>query len=535
MAQDLAAVKAYHALSKHDFQRYAPGPHGLEWANQPDPFLRYEGAPLLALERGFEGERVGLADALCGRAQVAPFDARSVARLFFDSLALSAWKEFRGSRWALRVNPSSGNLHPTEAYLVAGALPGLSNAPALYHYAPREHALELQGELEPARWSALARGETGAFLVLTSILWREAWKYGERAFRYCQHDLGHALASLAYAAAGLGWEVRSLEGSSTAEIAHLAGIEGSSGPEFEEAECLLWVGPRGAPVPPEPAREPLALKIRSLGRRRPLSLDPLHWREAERCARATQKPRTPALPPAPCAGRAGRAPSSGELRSLVRARRSAVALDGRTELEREVFYRILAATRPSSDRAPFCAWPHETRVALAVFVHRVRDLAPGLYLFEREAGEAARLRPLLRPDFLWELAPSAGDLGLHLLLPLDLRDAAAAISCHQDIAAEGAFSLGMLAEFDRALAEHGPWFYRRLFWECGMIGQVLYLEAQAAEVRGTGIGCYFDDPMHELLGLSGTPWQDLYHFTVGGAVEDERLTTLPAYSGLASS
>ena len=35
--------------------------------------------------------------------------------------------------------------------------------------------------------------------------------------------------------------------------------------------------------------------------------------------------------------------------------------------------------------------------------------------------------------------------------------------------------------------------YRRLFWECGLIGQVLYLEAEAAGVRGTGIGCFYDD------------------------------------------
>jgi len=32
-------------------------------------------------------------------------------------------------------------------------------------------------------------------LGLSSIHWREAWKYGERAFRYCQHDIGHAIAS----------------------------------------------------------------------------------------------------------------------------------------------------------------------------------------------------------------------------------------------------------------------------------------------------------------------------------------------------
>jgi hypothetical protein len=105
------------------------------------------------------------------------------------------------------------------------------------------------------------------------------------------------------------------------------------------------------------------------------------------------------------------------------------------------------------------------------------------------------------------------------------------LSCHQDIAADGAFSVGMLAEYEDTLA-HAPWAYRSLFWETGMIGQVLYLEAEAAGVRGTGIGCYFDDPVHELLGLRTRAFQSLYHFTVGGALEDTRLQTLPPYAHL---
>jgi hypothetical protein len=74
--------------------------------------------------------------------------------------------------------------------------------------------------------------------------------------------------------------------------------------------------------------------------------------------------------------------------------------------------------------------------------------------------------------------------------------------------------------------------YRRLFWECGLIGQVLYLEAEAAGVRGTGIGCYFDDPVHKLLGFSDTRYQSLYHFTIGGPLDDARLQTLPPYAHL---
>ncbi len=37
----------------------------------------------------------------------------------------------------------------------------------------------------------------------------------------------------------------------------------------------------------------------------------------------------------------------------------------------------------------------------------------------------------------------------------------------------------MIADFEQPLQTHGPWLYRRLFWETGMIGQVLYLEAEA--------------------------------------------------------
>jgi hypothetical protein len=104
--------------------------------------------------------------------------------------------------------------------------------------------------------------------------------------------------------------------------------------------------------------------------------------------------------------------------------------------------------------------------------------------------------------------------------------------CHQETAAAGAFSLAMIAEFADSIRTNGPWWYRRLFWESGIVGQVLYLEAEAAGSRATGIGCYFDDACHDLLGLKGDEFQSLYHFTVGGPVEDERLQTIAAYAYL---
>jgi hypothetical protein len=62
-----------------------------------------------------------------------------------------------------------------------------------------------------------------------------------------------------------------------------------------------------------------------------------------------------------------------------------------------------------------------------------------------------------------------------------------------------------------------------------VVGQLLYLEAEAAGVRATGIGCFFDDPMHDVLGVRGHAFQSLYHFTVGTPVDDARLTIEPGY------
>jgi hypothetical protein len=156
-----------------------------------------------------------------------------------------------------------------------------------------------------------------------------------------------------------------------------------------------------------------------------------------------------------------------------------------------------------------------------------------LYLFERSHDVHDRLRRATRASFAWERVRGCPEhFRLFRLASADLREAARAVSCHQEIAADGAFSLGMLADFASVVAGRGAWWYRLLFWEAGVLGQVLYLGAEAAGVRGTGIGCYFDDSAHELLGLVGDEFQDLYHFTVGGPVDDARLTSQPPYDHL---
>src|SRR5439155_3812583 len=117
--------------------------------------------------------------------------------------------------------------------LILPALPGI--IAGVFHYNPLLHALEPRAALPETLWHQIREHHhTDGFLVaLTSILWREAWKYGERAFRYCQHDIGHALAAISFSANLLGRKVTWLNAVSDAEIAKLLGFDQTHWPEFE--------------------------------------------------------------------------------------------------------------------------------------------------------------------------------------------------------------------------------------------------------------------------------------------------------------
>ena len=527
----LAPIHAYHDGTKHDFHRFARSLGYLDWASQPNPFRSFAGAPEVPL---------------FPRPEPAPSAARNpqsairspqdvVGDVLRHALGLSAWKQFGASRWALRVNPSSGNLHPTEAYVIAGTSSGVGDLSGVYHYAPDRHALERRCAFDPAAWPATAMPPDAWLIALTSIHWREAWKYGERAFRYCQHDMGHAIAAIRIAAAMAGWRAALVPDWSHADIAALTGIDRDE--DFVEAEreepgALLLISRESSVVSTASlvaSRDTLLAAVRAgtwTGRASQLSEDHTTWTFIDEIAAATSDPgrHIPSIPSIPLPEYPiTRLPD----RPLVLRRRSAVSFDGLTSIDAATMFAMLSRVMPQP-APPWDALWWDARIHLAIFVHRVDGLAPGLYLLARNASALDRLRAACRREFLWERASDT--LPLYALTRGDCRPLARRLSCDQDIAADGFFSLGMIAEFDDSLRAFGPSFYRQLFWESGVVGQVLYLEAEAAGARATGIGCFYDDPVHDVLGITDHSFQSLYHFTVGMPVEDTRLTTEPGYA-----
>ncbi|MGB5277954.1 MAG: SagB/ThcOx family dehydrogenase [Gammaproteobacteria bacterium] len=543
MNDDIITVDRYHQRTKHSLQQYARGPDGLDWDTQPDPFRTYAGSKRYSLPLCARDLKTPYTDLYHpGRVSVAPVTLENIATLYELSMGLSSWKIYGATRWALRNNPSSGNLHPSESYLI---YPGSEDLPpGVYHYHVYAHSLEQR--CEPGNTAAfIAAFPVDGFLVgLSSIHWREAWKYGERAYRYCQHDVGHAIACFRYAAAALGWRVRLLDSWSDAQIAGLLGLDRAN--DYEDAErespdTVLQVScyPPGTDLPESTAIDPdslidLLTQSQWNGTANKLSPDNrINWEIIERIESHCRKPVSePGMAWPDTNPVLSECNTQLDASSVIRKRRSAQAFDATSVLPLPTLYRMLDCLLPRANVPPFDTLPWQARIHLVLFVHRVDGLRPGLYVLPRSEQGEQLLRDSLREQFDWARPPVCPEwLPLYHLVSANSRNAARTLSCHQDIAADSAFCISMIAEFEKTI-EETPWRYRHLFWEAGMIGQSLYLEAEAANISGTGIGCFFDDAVHETLGISNTRLQSLYNFTVGTAVQDARLVSLPPYSHL---
>ncbi len=502
-------IRAYHQRTRHRLGAYARGPEYLDWDNQPDPFRRFAGAEVVRLP--LSGEQ----------REHSAWNLSGLARLLELSMGLSAWKQFGPDRWALRCNPSSGNLHPTETYLVSRGMAGLEDG--IYHYAPREHALERRARLS-------GEGPPLCLIGLSSIVWREAWKYGERALRYVQLDVGHALGALRYAAAVNGWGL-CIEPVSDADIASLLGLNRCADftdAEAEQADLLLQVFPdQAAPL------DSLPRGCDWQGQANALGGDPcLHWPVIDQALAAIESHD----PPEAFRQRTEPRPLQAQpkLEGLIRQRRSAQSFIGKqSTLPANAFFAILGALLPETNPLPWDLLPWPPRLHPVLFVHRVEGLPPGLYALPRRDPARDLMQAAMSNDFDWQRPAACPEsLPLYRLAQGDMRKIARTLSCHQEIASAGSFSLAMLAEFEQTLEESGAVGWRHLHWEAGLLGQVLYIEAEKAGLRGTGIGCFFDDSDHQTLGLADTRLQSLYHFTVGYPRDDPRLQTLPPYAHL---
>jgi SagB-type dehydrogenase family enzyme len=189
-------------------------------------------------------------------------------------------------------------------------------------------------------------------------------------------------------------------------------------------------------------------------------------------------------------------PVGREFGAVARTRRSALNFRGGAHtISAEDLHTILRSA-DAVLRADFAQTPF---VQLYLYIHRVETINPGVYRYCKQSGE------------------------LELVRSGDQRVAAAGLSLGQDLAGNACVALSMIGDFEQATALYGNRGYRYVHFEAGAIGQRLYLAAEALGLAATGIGAFFDDRVHEYLGLDESRGQVVYHFAIGHPVLDTRV------------
>lgn len=502
---DTERLFAYHQATKHTYHSVRANARYLDWHNQPDPFRTYEGAPTIPLpsEPGFPGTGTFAAMATLGERIKLPgentselrekiqLDPAWLSRLLWHSMAVSAWKKVPGSgaRYSLRVNPSSGNLHPTETYVALRSFAGMVDG--LYHYRADQHALELRSGGGWTQYLARAldvpwASDSLLIVGLTSIFWREAWKYGDRAYRYCCHDLGHAIMSVLLAAAALG-----LPGGAVAHFSDLRLARALDLAESDEAPMAFLVFPSqnaSIEIPVQPMQAIAGIPNE-------LSAEEVLYELLLGMHASTILPDSAGSPPRVSTNNPGNVAGHSLLRGAsrdaplgwaVRQRRSALDFDARTppielgELEQLLDFATRdwrADWRGNFGSETMRAERGSDFVALYLYIHRVRHCEPGVYRWD------------------------ALNRKLEQLYSGNVQRVAAFLSLEQSLAGNSCFTVSMIADLREAASVFGNRGYRYAHFEAGAIGQRLYVGAEALGWNATGIGAFYDDDVHRYLGF----------------------------------
>jgi SagB-type dehydrogenase family enzyme len=488
--------REYHESTKHSIESLRRAPHVLDWANMPDPFRHYDGVPVFDLPADPPIPETPALDVLHGVAGATPAGdgPTFLSQLLFYSAAISASKRVpsTGYRYELRVNPSSGNLHPTEFHFVTR---GLKEWPdGLYHYRPSAHIAEqrMLGDLAVKVTGSLAP----IVFVLTSIAWREAWKYRDRAYRYCLHDMGHAWQALALAARAIGCDSFAAGHFPDDEVTQFCRLN-------EDEWPMLIVELSGGSIP---VREPDAGEtVWYGGQANRLSKERIAYTRIDGIQGATKAHKrtcrgiSPVEPAPTGSGEIKLPPTASSGRSfgqVSRTRRSALDFLGGTQ---SMSLTQLSAILAAATRALSADFASAHFIQLYLYVHRVDGLQSGVYRLWPEPGELEQIK--------------SGDQ----------RVVAAGLSLGQELAGNACVAFSMIGDFERAVRADGDRGYRYVHFEAGAIGHRLYLTAEALGLGATGIGAFYDEEVHRYLNLAPQQGQVVYHFAIGYPVPDPRL------------
>ena len=486
-----------HEATKHSRVSVQASAHYLDWENKPSPFKLYTGVPLQDLPTEFLRPTLNALVSISGsvpkeRASTS-MGIDTLAELLFFSAGIT--REFnvpgRG-KFYMRAAPATGALYPIELYVVCRDLEGLKAG--VYHFSPGDFSLDRlrSGDWTPALSSyAGSRADVSAApasIVLTSVAWRNSWKYQVRSYRHWFWDGGVIAANLLATANSAGLRSSVVLGFEDEAVNRLLGLR--TGQEAAIAICPVGIPDAAARPVGRRSQEELPPQIDPVVI--PLSRSevdyPEIWEAHEAsCLRDfnevrawTSRPGEEEKESSPAPSLAGRSypldpsvprPDEGPDLAHVILRRGSTR---KFSLEPITYEQLSNVLYHSTRGVPLDLPVPGTLLDVYLISNAVKDLPNGSYRFDRSSGSLEQLR-----------AGEFREMGAYLCLEQPLFTGASAV-------------VFLMTKLATVLSLHGDRGYGAAQFEAGVVAGRMYLASYAQGMGASGT-TFYDDAVTEFF------------------------------------
>lgn len=466
----------YHDATKHSEISLGTSAHHLDWDNKPAPFKVYKNLDSIPLPPDFPIPNEPALEAIRGQRKQEPkksLDMKHLAEVLFFTAGLTRKMRFGSEIYYMRAASATGALYPIELYVISTGIDGLG--PGVYHFNPLDFTLL---RIREGQYSSIVAEATdnpqssAATIAMTSLAWRNAWKYEARSYRHWFWDGGVMAANLLAVCHSEHLDVRVLLGFVDSEIDNLLGLY----PSKEATVALMMINQSRVTEGSSAVQEVRSLRVESENLSRDEVEYPIIWQTNvasslssrsevhswhQSFSRESQSPRP---------GFHSRELSDTLARVILR--RGSTRKFAQKPISSKALVTILEA---STGPVPLDFQSEDgTLIDFYMIVNDVEDLEPGSYYYDRRTGSLGQLKP-------GRLRYVSGYLCLNQLL---FGDASVVFFLMTDLG----------SVLDR-LGDRG---YRAAQFEGGIRAGKIYLSAYAQGIGASG-STFFDDAVTEFF------------------------------------
>ena len=220
MNKEIKYALVYHQETKHSPTSIRLSNHHLDWDNKPKPFKFYTTIPSIPLPVDFPVPSLNVITMKETDKSISSennkINTELLSSILFFSSGITREINFPHGRYFMRAAPATGALYPIELYIVCENVNGLQAG--VYHFCPGQFTLTKLREGDYRQLLSEAAGSDPAIknspftIVLTSIAWRNAWKYHARSYRHWFWDSGVITANMIATSMSFGLDTKLITG-----------------------------------------------------------------------------------------------------------------------------------------------------------------------------------------------------------------------------------------------------------------------------------------------------------------------------------